>query len=45
MTEDDSHMHWVRLSLLDADHFKGNWNSMKGGKVERDAEADLLRQK
>lgn len=45
MTEDDSHMHWVRLGIVDADHLKGSWNSMKAGKMEWVAEADLVRQK
>lgn len=45
MTEEDSHMHWVRLELVDADHLKGSWNSMKAGKVEWVAEAELVRQK
>jgi hypothetical protein len=45
MTEDDSHMHSVRLVPVDADHLKGSWNSMKAGKVEWVAEAELVRQK
>jgi hypothetical protein len=45
MTEQDSHMHWVRLELVDADHLKGSWNSMKDGKVQWVAEAELVRQK
>jgi hypothetical protein len=45
MTEEDSHMHWVRLELVDADHLKGSWNSMKADKVEWVAEAELVRQK
>jgi len=45
MTEQDSHMHWARLELVDADHLKGSWNSMKAGKVEWVAEAELVRQK
>jgi hypothetical protein len=45
MTENDSHMHWVRLELIDVDHLKGSWNSMKAGKVEWVAEAELVRQK
>jgi hypothetical protein len=45
MTEKDSHMHWARLELVDADHLKGSWNSMKDGKVEWVAEAELVRQK
>jgi hypothetical protein len=45
MTEQDSHMHWARLELLDVDHLKGSWNSMKGDKVEWVAEAELIRQK
>lgn len=44
MTEDDSHMHWARLAIV-ADHLKGSWNSMKAGKAEWVAEADLVRQK
>ena len=45
MTEEDSHMHWVRLGIVDADHLKAGWNSMKAGKVEWVAEAELVRQK
>jgi hypothetical protein len=45
MTEADSHMHWVRLEMVDADHLKGSWNSMKAGMVEWVAEAELTRQK
>jgi hypothetical protein len=45
MTEEDSHMHWVRLEMIDADHLKGGWNSMKAGKVQWVAEAELARQK
>jgi hypothetical protein len=45
MTEQDSHMHWARLELVDVDHLKGSWNSMKGDKVEWVAEAELIRQK
>jgi hypothetical protein len=41
----DSHMHWARLELVDGDHLKGSWNSMKDGKVEWVAEAELVRQK
>ena len=44
-TGDDSHMHWVRLGIVDADHLKGSWNSMKAGQVEWVAEANLTRQK
>jgi hypothetical protein len=45
MTEKDSHMHWARLELVDVDHLKGSWNSMKDGKVEWVAEVELVRQK
>jgi hypothetical protein len=45
MTEQDSHMHWARLELVDVDHLKGSWNSMKGGMVEWVAAAELVRQK
>ena len=45
MTEEDSHMHWVRLALLDADRLEGGWSSMKAGKVKWTAKAELVRQK
>jgi hypothetical protein len=45
MTEQDSHMHWARLEIVDSDHLKGSWNSMKDSKVQWVAEAKLVRQK
>jgi hypothetical protein len=45
MTEADSHMHSVRLHILDADHIRGEWSSIKGDVVQWVAEADLARQK
>jgi hypothetical protein len=44
MTEADSHMHSVRLTLVDAQHLRGTWSSKKGEVVEWVAEADLVRQ-
>ena len=31
MTESDSHMHSARLVLVDQDHLKGTWSSVKAG--------------
>jgi len=45
MTEADSHMHSVRLRILDADHIRGDWSSVKGDVVEWTAEAELARRK
>ncbi len=45
MTEADSHMHSARLRIVDADHIRGEWSSVKGDAVEWVAEAELERQK
>jgi hypothetical protein len=45
MTEADSHMHSVRLRIVDADHIRGDWSSVKGDVVQWVAEAELTRQK
>jgi hypothetical protein len=45
MTEADSHMHSVRLRIVDPDHIRGEWSSVKGDVVEWTAEAELERQK
>jgi hypothetical protein len=45
MTEQDSHMHSARLTIIDVDQIKGAWSSTKEGKVEWTAEAVLVRQK
>jgi hypothetical protein len=45
MTEQDSHMHSARLTIIGADQIKGAWSSTKEGKVEWAAEAVLVRQK
>ena len=45
MTEADSHMHSVRLRVVDQDHLRGEWSSVKGDVVQWVAEADLVRQK
>ena len=43
MTEADSHMHSVRLRLVDPEHLHGEWSSVKGDTVEWVAEAELTR--
>jgi hypothetical protein len=43
MTERDSHMHSARIRIVDANHIKGAWSSVKAGRVEWTAEADLTR--
>jgi hypothetical protein len=43
MTEADSHMHSVRLRLVDPDHLRGEWSSVKGDSVEWVASAELTR--
>ncbi len=43
MTESDSHMHSVRLTIVDAQHLRGEWSSVKGDVVEWVAQADLKR--
>jgi hypothetical protein len=45
MTEADSHMHSARLLLVDPDHIRGEWSSVKGDVVQWVAEADLERRK
>jgi hypothetical protein len=45
MTEADSHMHSARLRMVDADHIRGEWSSVKGDVVQWVAEAELERQK
>jgi hypothetical protein len=45
MTEADSHMHSARLRIVDADHLRGEWSSVKGDVVQWVAEAELERQK
>ncbi len=43
MTEADSHMHSARLKIVDADHLRGEWSSVKGDVVQWVASADLTR--
>jgi hypothetical protein len=45
MTEADSHMHSARLRIVDADHLRGEWSSVKGDAVQWVAQAELERQK
>jgi hypothetical protein len=45
MTEADSHMHSARLRIVDADHIRGEWSSVKGDVVQWVAQAELERQK
>ncbi len=45
MTEADSHMHSARLRVVDEDHIRGEWSSVKGDVVQWVAEAELERQK
>lgn len=45
MTEADSHMHFVRITLINTDHIRGEWSSVRGDVVEGDAQADLERRK
>jgi hypothetical protein len=45
MTENDSHMHSVRLRVVDEDHLRGEWSSVKGEVVQWVAEAELTRRK
>jgi hypothetical protein len=45
MTEGDSHMHSVRITIVDADHIRGEWSSVRGDVVEWVAQADLARRK
>lgn len=45
MTEADSHMHSVRLRIVDADRIRGEWSSVKGDVVNWVAEAELARRK
>jgi hypothetical protein len=45
MTEADSHMHSARLRIVDADHIRGEWSSVKGDAVQWVAQAELERQK
>lgn len=45
MTESDSHMHSARLRIVDQEHIRGEWSSVKGDVVEWVAEAELARRK
>jgi len=45
MTEADAHMHSARLRVVDEDHIRGEWSSIKGDVVQWVAEAELERQK
>jgi hypothetical protein len=45
MKETDPHMHSARITIVDADHIKGVWTSMKDGKAAGDANFDLARKK
>lgn len=45
MTEADSHMHSARFQIVDADHIRGEWSSVKGDVVQWVAEAELTRRK
>lgn len=43
MIESDSHMHSARIILVDEDHIKGAWSSVKGSDVQWTAQAELTR--
>ena len=45
MKESDRHMHAHQITLTDADHVKGVWNSMEAGKGAGTASFDLVRKK
>jgi len=45
MTEADSHMHSARLTIVDPDHIKGAWSSIRDGTIQWIAEATLQRRK
>lgn len=43
MKEADSHMHGLRLTVPDSAHLKGYWSSVKDGRLQWEATADLVR--
>jgi hypothetical protein len=45
MTEDDSHMHSARVVVVDSDHVRGEWSSVRGDVVQWVARAELARRR